>query len=480
MTSAPSQQRAVAYVRVSKERDGMISPELQLNSIQGHTERMGYTIVQTLEDLDLSGRFWKRRQMEQAVGMIERREADVIVVWKVSRVARNRKDWAIAVDRVEGAGGRLESATEPMDTNTSSGRFARGMLAELAAFESERIGETWKETHARRVRQGRPANGKPRFGYTYSRAEGFVPDPVTGDTLRQTYLRYIAGSSFPALAKWLNDGAARPSEGYTTVKEGQERLWGTGTIKSVLDSGFGAGYFTHRGEKHTGIHQAVITEAEWAEYLTRREQRAVKWPTGTAKYLLTGLIRCHCGSAMHGGQFGNGKIRGYRCAAVGSKGAHKGGVIQENVVERGLMGWISGLSEAIDASTTAKIGSKTPKPASEGAKTRLLKANRQDTARLDTLTLRMLDGTVDTSTYERLKTQLEDAIAVRDTKLRAITSAERNPVTLIVPDLLSAWPTLPLEIRRDLLSRLVERIEVLPRDSVPRTVIVPLWKAQEV
>jgi hypothetical protein len=183
---------------------------------------------------------------------------------------------------------------------------------------------------------------------------------------------------------------------------------------------------------------------------------------------------------MHGGQFGNGKIRGYRCAAVGSKGAHKGGVIQENVVERGLMGWISGLSEAIDASTTAKIGSKTPKPASEGAKTRLLKANRQDTARLDTLTLRMLDGTVDTSTYERLKTQLEDAIAVRDTKLRAITSAERNPVTLIVPDLLSAWPTLPLEIRRDLLSRLVERIEVLPRDSVPRTVIVPLWKAQEV
>lgn len=67
-----------------------------------------------------------------------------------------------------------------MDTTTSSGRFARGMLAELAAFESERIGEQSKESHERRVRNGMPANGKPQYGYQYSKAEGFSPDPVTG------------------------------------------------------------------------------------------------------------------------------------------------------------------------------------------------------------------------------------------------------------------------------------------------------------
>jgi DNA invertase Pin-like site-specific DNA recombinase len=474
MTSAPSQQRAVAYVRVSKERDGMISPELQLNSIQGHTERMGYTIVQTLEDLDLSGRFWKRRQMEQAVGMIERREADVIVVWKVSRVARNRKDWAIAVDRVEGAGGRLESATEPMDTSTSSGRFARGMLAELAAFESERIGEAWKETHARRVRQGRPANGKPRFGYEYTKLTGFTPHEVDGETLRQMYARYNAGASFATLVTWLNAGPSKPSPGYSKTSDGR---WGTGTVKSVLDSGFGAGYFTSHGVRHTGAHEGVITEAEWTEYLSRREQRAVQWPTGAAKYLLTGIIRCHCGSPMHGGRFGNGQIPGYRCAEALSKQAHRGGVVQENVVERVVLGWLERLSGEINASAASKTTQMTPKIHSESTKNRLLKGIRQDTGRLDTLTVKMLDGTVDSATYGRIREQLETSVAEKESRLRALEVSERHPVTDLVPDLLSHWPMLPLEVRRDLLSRLVGTITVHPAGIRPRATITARWEA---
>ncbi len=38
--------------------------------------------------------------------MIEDGRADVIVVWRWSRVSRNRLDWAVAVDRVKTAGGR--------------------------------------------------------------------------------------------------------------------------------------------------------------------------------------------------------------------------------------------------------------------------------------------------------------------------------------------------------------------------------------
>ena len=45
--------------------------------------------------------------METAITMIERDEADAIVVWRWSRVSRNRLDWALAVDRVEAAGGVL-------------------------------------------------------------------------------------------------------------------------------------------------------------------------------------------------------------------------------------------------------------------------------------------------------------------------------------------------------------------------------------
>jgi site-specific DNA recombinase len=68
--------------------------------------------------------------------MLEHDEADVIVVWRWSRVSRNRLDWAVAVDRVEAVGGRLDSATEPFDVRTPTGRFARGTLAKFATYAS--------------------------------------------------------------------------------------------------------------------------------------------------------------------------------------------------------------------------------------------------------------------------------------------------------------------------------------------------------
>jgi DNA invertase Pin-like site-specific DNA recombinase len=142
--SHAAEPRAVAYVRVSMAREDMISPELQMLAVSDYCKRRGYTIVRTLEDLDLSGRFWNRRQVELAVQMIERDEADLLVVWRWSRVSRNRLDWALAVNRVENVGGRLESATEGFDTTTATGRFARGMMAEFAAYESDRMGDIWR------------------------------------------------------------------------------------------------------------------------------------------------------------------------------------------------------------------------------------------------------------------------------------------------------------------------------------------------
>jgi site-specific DNA recombinase len=172
--------RVVAYIRVSHERVGMVSPELQLAAIDEVCQRFGYALVSVISDLDRSGLFWKRRQVEQAVEMIEAGGADILMVWKWSRIARNRRDWAIAVDRIESAGGRLESATEPVDASTSSGRLA--MLAEFAAFEADRVGDMWREAHNRRIRHGLPPSGRPHYGYRYV-DKGYLPDPVTGPAL---------------------------------------------------------------------------------------------------------------------------------------------------------------------------------------------------------------------------------------------------------------------------------------------------------
>src|SRR5690349_11173396 len=114
-TSLKQQQRAVMYGRVSAvmgRGDDLTSPELQEHVTRNYCARRGYEPVTWLCDVDLSGRSWSRRQVEQAVRMVEEHEADVIVVPRWSRFTRNLRDYVMQTARVEAAGGRVESALE--------------------------------------------------------------------------------------------------------------------------------------------------------------------------------------------------------------------------------------------------------------------------------------------------------------------------------------------------------------------------------
>jgi len=231
---------------------------------------------------------------------IESGDADVIVLWKWSRLSRSRKDWALAIDEVESAGGRIESATEQVDVTTSTGRFARGMVAEFAAFESERIGDTWKEAQRRRVAQGKPANGRKRFGYEYTRENGFTPHPEEGPALVELYRMFLAGHSKRELVSYLNATGIKPNHGYSCLIA---ETWSAGTIMGILDNPFASGRFRYGGQVHQGIHEPLITEGMWQEFQSRRCDRVKRSRAESTEYLLTGFIYCGIyGSKAYGGR----------------------------------------------------------------------------------------------------------------------------------------------------------------------------------
>jgi DNA invertase Pin-like site-specific DNA recombinase len=107
--------------------------------------------------------------VQAAIAAVERGEADEVVCWKFSRFGRHRHGWALNLHRIESVGGALYSATEDVDPFTSTGRFTRGMLAEIAAWESERAGEQWQEALALRIEAGLPKNGRAAGGAGYAR-----------------------------------------------------------------------------------------------------------------------------------------------------------------------------------------------------------------------------------------------------------------------------------------------------------------------
>lgn len=458
--------RAALYLRQSTYREESISLELQETACRNYAEQQGYEVVATESDPGISGRTWKRPGVQKVMDLIERKDADVIILWKWSRLSRSRMHWAVAADKVETLGGRIESATEQIDVSTSTGRLARGMLTEFAAFESERIGDSWREAHARRIKLGLPATGKPRFGYSYSRETGFTPDPVTGEVLRKLYRDYLAGTGFWTLAK-----ASRAHGGPSAAS----------TVKEMMDSGFGAGYITHRGELSSGAHEAVITEEEWKAYKVARKERAPRPRAESAGHVFSGLTRCECGAAMSGNHFTdrNGVRRSkYSCSALRTGGDHTNAVVTTSL-DAAVLAFLSEVASMVNREAA---GPRAKPLARIDARPQITLDLSRNAARTDSLTLKYLDGDVSKEVHDRLmaklrseQEELQDRLDSLEVKLQA------PPPTALAADLVAHWDQMPPEVKRGILRELVDHIEVSREGGGrwnPKEIrVIPVWEA---
>lgn len=473
--------RVLGLVRVSKAkgREDMVSPEVQRHAITDYARTRGYLVTGWLEGLDESGSrsksaWWAR--LDQAVGMVEGGSVDAIVVWKFSRTARHRLKWAVALDKVESAGGRLESATEQVDTTTSTGKFTRGMLAELNAFEADRIGEVWKEVQANRVAKGFTHNGKARWGYVYDRdAKLHRPDPGSALILAEMYRRFTAGESYYRLVGDLNRRAIKTTAG---------GLWSDGTLRRALESGFGAGLVKYRGQLHPGAHEPVITEAEWQAYCDARTRRHRVAPRSQdSPYLLSGIVRCGCGSAMMGGTFGTGRIPKYRCErrrATAGAGCMAGYVSAATVHDR-VRDWL--ILVAVDIESAAKAVELVDDLAA--ARRRDVDRLAREVARLEAAVVRVVRQEADDpygepALYAKARAEIQEQLASARTAAEdaavQVRGLERGVAPVVRP-LLDGWVTLQVPVRREMLRTLVERVEVWPAtpDGTREVVVVPTW-----
>ena len=429
-------RRGLALIRVSKvgDRDDLLSPEIQRRAIIDYAQRNDITVTDWQEVLDQSAsqsrsRWWAT--LDQAVEAVEAGRVQVVLVWKYSRAARHRRRWAVALDRIEIAGGTLESATEGLDTRTSTGRLARGVLAELTAWEAEVKGEQWKEAQALRLARGLPANGRDRFGYVYS-GKQFAPDPVTGPLLAECYARYLNGWSGTRLAAWLD------TEGVLTARGNP---FSATTILKTLDTGFGAGLIRAGDALLPGAHEPVIPAVTWQAYSQRRaEQKSVPPRVKAAKYELTGLLRCgHCESGI------SPRIPGREWACAGSwRGTCKPTVrIGEQRAIALLKAWVADVARGTDEALIA-AQREAAKPAPDLRKWK--RQQRQAEQRLVDLGRKNLTGFYDDQTYLLLRDEqqrlLDEAVKMQAQRPQPV---DTKPFLTLA----QSWDGLPPLVRRE-------------------------------
>ena len=476
-------RRAIGYVRVSMAREEMVSPELQRAAIEGYCDQRGYVLADVIEELDVTGRNFARRGVQEAIERIEAKAADVIVVWKVSRFGRTRRDWYVHADRVEVAGGSLESATEHFDPLTSTGRLTRGMLVELAAWESDVKSEQWKEAQAHRLRAGLPHTPTPRFGYTYDKdVKAYAVDPVTGPLLAEAYSRYLAGQTPQQICDWLNDLGVPTTRG---------NPWQAETMRWVLRSGFGAGLVLHDGEHLPGAHEPVIDKRTWERFQRKRSEAAKQAPrVRQGKHPLTGLMVCgRCGKSMtHRVNVSTYKGKPYpgypvyACPIPRRGGCGRCTIVESAVWEK-IRSWL-------EAEVAADVDQRAEVKARQASKRALAKTDRaaigRQLAEVERSLSRAFEGwarglTSETS-YQAAREALEAEKRVLESRLGEVTEdldALRVNVRPLARSLVRDLDRLRTETPaglREVLHQLIREIEVAPgRGRAERVTITPRW-----
>ncbi|MFB7440188.1 recombinase family protein [Streptomyces mirabilis] len=495
----------IGYARVSTWREEMISIELQTKAVEEAAARRGRYVAEWIIDEDATGRNFKRQVM-RAIELIE--DADrperELWSWKFSRFGRNRHGVAINLARIEDVGGELISATEEVDAKTAVGRFTRGMLLELAAFESDRAGEQWKETHELRRSMGLPAAGGRRFGYLWHPRR--VPDGHGGWSIQEE--RYEALPDEAELSVEAFQDYIKGKTGFGKIAERWNDLgilntrgarWQDQGVRVYMDSGFAAGLlYVHDPEAPCGDpakckntehyrhlaaeHESLVDGDEWDSY---KDMRLVRRNTSRRAlapvYPLAGLVRCGlCGSSGMVHQTRQERGKAYRCNARSRRAVEHDAVwVRRVVVEDAVLAWLVDLRREIDAIVAGKVAVPQPRrePDVDGQRKKLERDVERAAAAIDRAFEAYTLGDVPRDTYLRAREKHQKTRDEAQRKLDELPKPEAAPASPVpfretVVGLIAEWDTISVPSKRVLLGRLIRRVELRPGDGVS---VVPVW-----
>jgi site-specific DNA recombinase len=192
--------RTVAYLRVStdKQADAGVSLDAQRAKVDAYASLYDLDVVAVVVESE-SAKSLHREGLQRALAMLGR-EADALLVVKLDRLTRSVKDLGELVDGYFNNGKHaLMSVAEQVDTRSAAGRLVLNVLASVAQWERETIGERTSEAMQHMRSCGEYTGGRAPYGYTLANGE-LTSDPFEQSVLTEAKALHAAGLSLRAVA----------------------------------------------------------------------------------------------------------------------------------------------------------------------------------------------------------------------------------------------------------------------------------------
>lgn len=447
-TMRASKRRAVGVVRVSRvgDRSGeqFVSPKEQNERIRSACSRDGLTLVETIEELDVSGgaSLVKRHGLRRAVEMVETGRADVVVVAYFDRLVRSLSVQAEVVERVERAGGAILAVDiGEVRADTASRWLSSMMLGLVADYHRRATSERTVDAKRRAIARGVPTFPNVPPGYK-RRADGTLEPDRAADTIREAFALRADGATIADVRRFLADrGIARSYHG----------------VQSLLRSRIYRGELRFGAMVNEHAHEPIIDAGTFRKVQRQSSPRGRR-PKSDRLLSRLGVLRCaSCGARMVIGTTRQGEktYSFYRCPPVGDCRARV--TIGADMVEEAVIDAVQDILDGVEG--TASVDVNVANAREEAERTE---------AELDAA-IRAFAGIENVQAANERLTTLRDARDAARANLDEIADLVLPALTVTARD----WDDLTLDEQRGLTRAVLDRVEVAPGRGVGRITIHP-------
>lgn len=276
-----------------KAQQAICSAYIQSQQHKGWTE-----IKKEYEDAAQSGGTLDRPAMMDLLADIERGRVDVVVVYKLDRLSRSLLDFVRLMDVFQRYGVSFACITQNFDTDDSLGRLVMNVLLTFAQFEREMTSDRIRDKRRAMTLKGLWSGGRPPLGYDLNKKK-LVVNQQESEIVRFIFDSYLESGNLTAVeracrARGYRSKTWRPSTGILQLGVPIRAA----NVRNILMNPIYAGFVTAHGQPHRGIHQSIVTRAQWERVAELRRKQIEQRATTAPREVLDGLMYDCYGRSM--------------------------------------------------------------------------------------------------------------------------------------------------------------------------------------